>query len=65
MTEFRALLLVFTGALILEAACLLGLAALGASQLGVALGVIIPPVFAAQGIALVVRHYGQSRTRGR
>jgi hypothetical protein len=65
VTEFRALLLVFTGALLLEAACLLGLSALGAGQLGVALGVIVPPAFAAQGIALVVRHYGQSRNRNR
>lgn len=64
MTEFQALLLVLAGALLLEAACLLGLAALGAYQLGVALGVIIPPAFAAQGIAHVMRRYAESG-RGR
>ena len=60
MTELRAHLLVFLGAALLEAACLLGGVALGERQFGVALGVIIPPVFVSQGVAEVVRHYGEA-----
>ncbi|HEV7615338.1 MAG TPA: hypothetical protein VGO36_03825 [Solirubrobacterales bacterium] len=63
MTEVKALALVMAATLLLAAVCILGLGALGAEQLGIALGAIVPLAFAAHGVTRVVLHYSESDPR--
>jgi hypothetical protein len=65
VTEAKALVLICAATVLLTALFIFGLGALGARQLGIALGAIVPLVFAADGITRVVMHYGESNRRRR
>jgi hypothetical protein len=65
MTEARALVLIVLGAMLLTTVAVLSMAALGVSGVALSLGAIIPLAFAADGVARVVMHYGESGRRQR
>jgi hypothetical protein len=65
MAEVRAVILIFVGAILLTAVAVLSMAALGVRGVVLSLGAIGPAALAADGVARVVMHYGESGRRQR
>lgn len=61
MTEFRALMLIFAGALLVTTAAILGLSAVHANGSAVVLGGMVPAFIASHLCSRVVVHYGRPR----
>lgn len=65
MSERLALLLVYVATIVLTAALVLGLAALGANGSTISVGAIAALAFGANGVSRITMHYGSSRRRRR
>lgn len=57
--------MIVLGAMLLTTVAVLSMAALGVSGVALSLGAIIPLALAADGVARVVMHYGESGRRQR
>jgi len=59
MTEVRAILLIFLGAVLFTTVAVLSMAALGVGGAVLGLGALVPLAIAADGVARVVLYYGE------